>query len=86
MKITRRHSLIAAAFALALASAASHAQTAPTGVDAGEAPADPSKFYKKPGYSPYAGRVFPQRPLWGDQHTHTGWSMDAGVAGATTTP
>src|SRR5450631_2452333 len=86
MKTTRRYSLIAAALALALASAVSHAQTAPAGVDAGEAPADPSKFYKKPGYSPYAGRVFPQRPLWGDQHTHTGWSMDAGIAGATTSP
>ena len=55
--------------------------------DAGEhRPPDPSKFYKKPGYSPYAGRVFPGRPLWGDQHVHTGWSMDAGVAGATLTP
>jgi hypothetical protein len=67
------------------------AQTAQEGTarpsgDAGEAPADPSKFYKKPGYSPYAGRVFPQRPLWGDQHLHTGWSMDAGVAGATLSP
>src|SRR5687767_13326756 len=48
--------------------------------------ADTEKFYKKPGYAPYAGRVFPQRPLWGDQHVHTGWSMDAGMAGATLTP
>lgn len=49
-------------------------------------PADTSKYYKKPGYSPYAGRVFPQRPLWGDQHVHTGWSVDAGIAGATLGP
>ena len=57
------------------------------GQDAGHgAPADPAKFYKKPGYSPYAGRVFPERPLWGDQHVHTGWSVDAGIAGTTLTP
>ena len=49
-------------------------------------PADPAKFYKKPGYSPYAGRVFPTRPLWGDQHVHTGWSVDAGMGGTTLTP
>ena len=56
-------------------------------LDVGEVqPADPTKFYKKPGYSPYAGRVFPERPLWGDQHVHTGWSVDAGMSGATLTP
>src|SRR5688572_19211796 len=86
MKGTRKHLLIAAALTSALVAAVIHAQAAPTGMDAGEMPADPSKFYKKPGYSPYAGRVFPQRPLWGDQHVHTGWSMDAGVAGATLSP
>src|SRR3954451_15066959 len=46
--------------------------TTPVSAAAGAASADPAKFYKKPGYSPYAGRVFPQRPLWGDQHLHTG--------------
>src|SRR5688500_12102085 len=60
---------------------------APVSPDLGDVKhADETKFYKKPGYSPYAGRVFPQRPLWGDQHVHTGWSMDAGVAGATLGP
>ena len=48
--------------------------------------ANPAKFYKKPGYSPAAGRVFPNRPLWGDEHVHTGWSVDAGMSGATLTP
>ncbi len=28
----------------------------------------------------------PQRVFWGDQHVHTGWSADAGLAGTTLTP
>jgi hypothetical protein len=43
-------------------------------------------FSKKPGYSPYAGRNFPTRPLFGDTHLHTGFSMDAGAFGARLTP
>ena len=35
----------------------------------------------KPGYSPYAGRNFPTRPLFGDSHLHTGLSFDAGIFG-----
>ena len=38
--------------------------------------------FKKPPYSPYAGRNFPTRPLFGDTHTHTSFSMDAGAFGA----
>jgi len=49
-------------------------------------PADPAKFYKEPGYSPYAGRHYPTRPLWGDEHVHTGWSVDAGIVGTTLGP
>jgi hypothetical protein len=37
-------------------------------------------------YSPYAGRDFPTRPLWGDTHLHTGLSMDAGAFGARLMP
>ena len=37
-------------------------------------------------YSPYAERKYPTRPLFGDTHLHTGFSMDAGVWGATLTP
>ena len=59
----------------------------PAIMDAGQLdPASIAKFYKKPGYSPYAGRTYPTRVFWGDQHVHTGWSADAGMSGATLTP
>ena len=38
-------------------------------------------FPNKPPYSPYAGRNFPTRPLFGDTHLHTSFSMDAGAFG-----
>ena len=33
----------------------------------------------KPQFSPYAGRSFPTRPLFGDTHLHTAVSVDAGT-------
>src|SRR5512134_3506228 len=55
--------------------------------DVGEIqPADPTKFHKEPGYSPYAGRRYPERPYFGDEHVHTAWSMDAGGFGTTLGP
>ena len=42
-------------------------------------------FAKKP-YSPYAGRNFPTRPFFGDTHTHTSFSMDAGAFGCRLSP
>ena len=36
----------------------------------------------KPPYSPYVGRNFPARPLFGDTHLHTAMSFDAGMFGA----
>jgi hypothetical protein len=39
-------------------------------------------FPSKPPCSPYAGRNFPTRPLFGDTHLHTAFSMDAGAFGA----
>ncbi|MBC8010073.1 MAG: DUF3604 domain-containing protein [Burkholderiales bacterium] len=40
------------------------------------------KAFPKRPYSPYADRHIPTRPFFGDTHLHTGFSMDAGVAGA----
>jgi hypothetical protein len=45
-----------------------------------------SKFHKEPGYSVYAVRNYPTRPLWGETHLHSGWSADAGFSGATLSP
>lgn len=55
--------------------------------DAGEIqPADPARFHKEPGYSPYAGRRYPERAYFGDEHVHTAWSVDAGGFGTTLGP
>jgi hypothetical protein len=43
-------------------------------------------FPTKPPYSPYAGRAYPTRPLFGDTHLHTAFSMDAGAFGARLVP
>jgi len=44
------------------------------------------QVFKRPGYSPYAGRNFPTRVYWGDTHLHTSVSLDAGAAGTTVGP
>jgi hypothetical protein len=44
------------------------------------------QVFKKPGYSPYAGRNFPTRPYFGDTHLHTAISLDAGAVGAKVGP
>ena len=43
-------------------------------------------FPVKQPYSPYAGRRFPTRPLFGDTHLHSSLSMDAGMTGTTVGP
>lgn len=62
-----RTAILAAALGLAFAAPARAADPKP------EASAD---------YSPYTGRSLPTRPLFGDTHLHTSFSMDAGAFGA----
>jgi hypothetical protein len=49
-------------------------------------PADPTKFYKQTGYSPYASRNDAEHPYFGDEHADTAWSVDVGGSGATLGP
>jgi hypothetical protein len=44
------------------------------------------KLHGKRPYSPYADRHYPTRPLFGETHMHTAFSMDAGAFGARLTP
>jgi hypothetical protein len=83
MKAKRSQDLLAAALlcaGLALpAFAQEHTVTDSGTID--KATAD--KVYpSKPPYSPYVGRNFPTRPLFGDTHLHTAMSFDAGMFGA----
>ena len=68
----------AALFALAAAALAHDAGTPD--------PKDAERLAKKPAYSPYVGRDYPTRPLFGDTHLHTSFSMDAGAFGARVGP
>ena len=68
--------LMAISVVIPLSSAASG--TAP-GLSAPEKQAVEKAFPPKRPYSPYAGRNFPPRPLFGDTHLHTSFSMDAGA-------
>ena len=54
--------------------------------DQAKAPAASETTAEAGGYLPDPNRKYPERVLWGDEHVHTGWSVDAGVAGATLTP
>ncbi|HET7527353.1 MAG TPA: DUF3604 domain-containing protein [Burkholderiaceae bacterium] len=80
-KITRRE-------ATALGVGMMAVPTAVLADDAGEATKEKAAkaFSAKPAYSPYVGRNYPTRPLFGDTHLHTGASFDAGAFGARTGP
>ncbi|HEU4381954.1 MAG TPA: DUF3604 domain-containing protein [Anaeromyxobacteraceae bacterium] len=86
MSVRGRMAVAVVAVAGLLASRALAAEQGPK--DLG--PADKAKLEKahptKPPYSPYAGRNFPTRPLFGDSHLHTGFSFDAGAFGCRLTP
>jgi hypothetical protein len=47
---------------------------------------DVKDMVKEPAYSPYGGRNFPTRVLWGDTHLHTRLSLDARAGGLTLGP
>jgi hypothetical protein len=83
MKARRVHiAVLAGLLAAGIAPRPSAAQEGP-GSDAGMLDkASAEQVFKKPGYSPYAGRNFPTRVFFGDTHLHTGLSLDAAAGGA----
>jgi hypothetical protein len=64
-----------------LVASAAFAQTATTDSGTIDSAIADALHDKRP-YSPYADRSFPTRPLFGDTHMHTSFSMDAGAFGA----
>jgi hypothetical protein len=70
-----QHLIGAAALCVMLTGQPAHAQET---TDEGTITPDmAAKVFPKPGYSPYAGRNYPTRPLFGDTHLHTSQSFDA---------
>src|SRR4026207_1647305 len=88
MKSVLMAALMAGAASLALILPGRAADDSPGG--SGTGPRDKAAaeklFPAKRAYSPYAGRNFPTRPLFGDTHLHTSFSMDAGAFGARVGP
>ena len=86
----RPNSLTTVVFALSLVSPATSliaAEHGGTNTDVGTLDAESAEqAFKKPSYSPYAGRTFPARPLFGDTHLHTSISVDAGAFGCRLNP
>ncbi len=80
-----RNLLIIAAF---LISSAALAQSDSSGGTVGEMSmtSDDAALFKSGKFSPYAGRRYPTRVLWGDTHLHTSNSLDARAFGATLDP
>lgn len=82
-----RRTITGAAFALSFFSVAPASAQSSAANDIGAInPEAAAHAFPKRGFSPYAGRNYPTRVLWGDQHVHTGWSVDAGAFGATLGP
>jgi hypothetical protein len=78
----KRAFLIAFALCASIASRILAADEATTDVGTLDKQSAAKAFAAKPPYSPYVGRDFPTRPFFGDTHTHTSFSMDAGAFGA----
>jgi hypothetical protein len=87
---TFRRAAAAAALGLVLATGTALAEGPKVVDDEGyaafAAPAKPEVTPAARAYSPYAGRKYPTRPLFGDTHLHTANSGDAFAAGARLTP
>ena len=77
MNLRTKATVLAGATLLALGGCSKPADVHPT---AGETPAAPAAPPKA------AEPAYPQRAYFGDTHVHTGWSADAGMDGAITTP
>src|SRR3979409_265425 len=73
--------MLVAAFAVSSASLGFAQHPGTTDIGTLDKEAAEQAFKQRP-YSPYAGRTFPTRPLFGDTHLHTSFSMDAGAFGA----
>src|SRR6195256_6819366 len=73
--------LLVAGFAVSSASLGFAQQAGTTDIGTLDKESAEQAFKQRP-YSPYAGRTFPTRPLFGDTHLHTSFSMDAGAFGA----
>ena len=73
---------------VSLVTTAAFAQDEKLGGQVGEMSltADDTGLFKRKHFSPYAGRPFPNRPLWGDTHLHTSNSLDARAFGVTLGP
>ena len=73
-------------FAVSMLTAPAFAENS-TGLTPGEHDKEKlDKVLGKQPYSIYADRKFPSRPLFGDTHLHTGFSMDAGIWGCKLKP
>jgi hypothetical protein len=77
---------IAGAFAASLFAMAVVAQDVTTDIGTLDKATAEKAFPAKPPYSPYAGRNYPTRVLWGDTHLHTANSLDAAAFGNTLGP
>ena len=88
MKSTRKPNLLAAALLCAgLTLPARATGQEPPQSDVGTLDRETAgKVFKKPGYSPYAGRNYPTRVFWGDTHLHTALSLDAAAGGCNVGP